>query len=218
MIGDSLVFACTHACLITSVVSDSAILWTGNFQAPLSMGFSRQGYWSGLPFPRPGDLPHSGTEPESPAPPALQADSLPLNHWGGPYSSLLDIIPVRYREAQAKEPVAVVIRASQMVQVIKIEQNKTKKPASWKEMQDMRIRFLGWEDPLEKEMENHSSILAWRILWTEEPAGLQSMGSQRVRQYWVSEAERGRQKALLVLDSKLIICSNEGFILRVLLY
>ena len=40
---------------------------------------------------------------------------------------------------------------------------------------------LGWEDPLEKEMATHSSILAWRILWTEEPAGLQSMGSQRVR-------------------------------------
>ena len=40
----------------------------------------------------------------------------------------------------------------------------------------------GSEDPLEKEMATHSSILAWRILWTEEPGGLQSMGSQRVRQ------------------------------------
>ena len=39
---------------------------------------------------------------------------------------------------------------------------------------------LGWEDPLEKEMATHSSTLAWRILWTEEPCGLQSMGSQRV--------------------------------------
>ena len=39
----------------------------------------------------------------------------------------------------------------------------------------------GSEDPLEKEMATHSSILAWRILWTEEPGGLQSMGSQRVR-------------------------------------
>ena len=190
MIWDILIFACMHACLITSVVSNSAILWTVNFQVPLSMEFSRRGYWSGLPFPPPGDLPNSRIEPESPAPPALQADSLPLNHWGGPYSSLLDIFPVRYHEAQAKEPVAVVIRASQMVQVVKIEQTKTKKPASWKEMQDMRIRSLGWEDPLEKEMATHSSILAWRILWTEEPAGLQSMGSQRVRRYWVSEAER----------------------------
>ena len=40
--------------------------------------------------------------------------------------------------------------------------------------------FLGQEDPLEKEMATHSSILAWRIRWTEEPGGLQSMGSQRV--------------------------------------
>ena len=40
---------------------------------------------------------------------------------------------------------------------------------------------LGWEDPLEKEMATHSSILAWKISWTEEPGGLQSMGSQRVR-------------------------------------
>ena len=39
----------------------------------------------------------------------------------------------------------------------------------------------GWEDPLEKEMATHSSILAWRIPWTEEPGGLQSTGSQRVR-------------------------------------
>ena len=43
------------------------------------------------------------------------------------------------------------------------------------------VRFLGWEDPLEKEMVTHSSILAWTILSMEEPGGLQSMGSQRVR-------------------------------------
>ena len=48
-------------------------------QAPLSMGFSRQEYWSGLPFPSPGDLLDPGVEPGSPA---LQAGSLPLNHQG----------------------------------------------------------------------------------------------------------------------------------------
>ena len=47
--------------------------------------------------------------------------------------------------------------------------------------QKMWARSLGWEDPLEKEIATHSSILAWRIPWTEEPGGLQSMGSQRVR-------------------------------------
>ena len=45
-------------------------------------------------------------------------------------------------------------------------------------MQETHVRFLGWEDPLEKEMATHSSILAWRIAWTEEPGGLQSTGSQ----------------------------------------
>ena len=47
-------------------------------------------------------------------------------------------------------------------------------------MQETRVRPLGWEDALEKEMATHSSIVAWRIPWTEEPGGLQSMGSQRV--------------------------------------
>ena len=45
----------------------------------------------------------------------------------------------------------------------------------------MRVRSLGREDPLEEGMATHSSILAWRILWTESPGGLQSIGSQRVR-------------------------------------
>ena len=43
-------------------------------------------------------------------------------------------------------------------------------------MRETQVRSLGWEDPLEKEMVTHSSILAWRIPWTEDPAGLQSMG------------------------------------------
>ena len=46
-------------------------------------------------------------------------------------------------------------------------------------MQETQVRSLGWEDPLEKEMATHSSTLAWKILWTEEPDRLQSMGSQR---------------------------------------
>ena len=46
-------------------------------------------------------------------------------------------------------------------------------------MQEMQVQFLGQEDALEKEMATHSSILAWKIPWTEEPGGLQSMGSQK---------------------------------------
>ena len=46
-------------------------------------------------------------------------------------------------------------------------------------MRETWVRFLGWEDPLEEDMATHSSILAWRIPWTEEPGGLQPMGFQR---------------------------------------
>ena len=55
-------------------------------------------------------------------------------------------------------------------------------PAMW----ETWVWSLGWEDSLEKGMATHSSVLAWRIPWTEEPGGLQSMGLQRVRHYWVT--------------------------------
>ena len=61
-------------------------------------------------------------------------------------------------------------RASQVAQMIKCL------PA----MRETRVLSLGWEDPLEKEMATHSSTLAWKILWTEEPGRLQSTGPQRV--------------------------------------
>ena len=47
-------------------------------------------------------------------------------------------------------------------------------------IQETQVRALGWDDPLEKRTATHSSVLAWRVPWTEEPDGLQSMGSQRV--------------------------------------
>ena len=60
--------------LVSKLYPTLATLWTVACQVPLFVGFSRQEYWSGLPFPSPGDLPDPGTEPGSPA---LQADSLP---------------------------------------------------------------------------------------------------------------------------------------------
>ena len=63
--------------------------------------------------------------------------------------------------------------ASQVAQVAK------NLPANAENATDMGWS-LGWEDPLEEEMATHSSILAWRIAWTEEPGGLQSTGSQRL--------------------------------------
>ena len=61
-----------------------ATLWTVAHQLPLSMVFFRRGYWSGLPFPSPGDLPYLGTEPSFPMSLALQADSLPAEPLGKP--------------------------------------------------------------------------------------------------------------------------------------
>ena len=64
----------SHEVKSLSRVQLFATLWTAAYQAPLSMGFSRQQSWSGLPFPSPGDLPDPGIEPRSPT---LQADYLP---------------------------------------------------------------------------------------------------------------------------------------------
>ena len=58
------------------------------------------------------------------------------------------------------------------------------KPAMWKTQ--VHVRSLDQKEPLEKGMTTHSTILAWRILWTEKPGGLLSMGSQRVRQNWAT--------------------------------
>ena len=57
--------------------------------------------------------------------------------------------------------------------------------------QEIWVRFLGWKDPLEKEIANQSSILAWEIPWKEEPGGLQSVGSQRVGQNWMTNIFTG---------------------------
>ena len=72
-----------HVCMLScfSCVQLFATLWTLAHQSPLSMGFSRQEYWSGLLGPPLGDLPDPGIEPASPVAPALQADSLLLSCW-----------------------------------------------------------------------------------------------------------------------------------------
>ena len=62
---------------VCSVMPDSATPWTVACQTPLSLEFSRQEHWSGLPLPPPGDLPDPGIEPASPVSPALLVDSLP---------------------------------------------------------------------------------------------------------------------------------------------
>ena len=110
-------------CLATQSRPTLAILRTVAHQAPLSMGFFRQEYRNGLPFPPPGDLPRPGIEAETSGSPALQVDCLPAKPSG---------------------------RASLVSQVVK------NLPA----MQETWVQSLCWEDPLEKGMASHSSILA----------------------------------------------------------
>ena len=86
-----------------SVVSDSVTPCSAACQAPLSLRFPRQEYWSGLPFPSPGDLPDPGIKPRSPA---WQVDSLPLCHSGSPklcfYLGLFFFLTLQYCISFAK--------------------------------------------------------------------------------------------------------------------
>ena len=75
-------------------------------------------------------------------------------------------------------------------------------------MKEMRIWALAWEDPLEKEMATHSSILAWEIPQTEEPRGLQSMWSQRVRHDLATKKQQSWNiKGSLLIKEKTVISS-----------
>ena len=78
--------------------------------------------------------------------------------------------------SDASNRTSLILSVSMMAQMVK------NLPA----VQETQVWFLGWEDPLEKRVATHSSILAWRILWTEEFGGLPSMGSQTVRHDWVT--------------------------------
>ena len=71
-----------------------------------------------------------------------------------------------------------------------------KNPPAMQETQEPWTWSLGWEDSLEKEMATHSSILAWRIPWTEEPGGLQSIESQRVRHNWAAKLKHGMFRSI----------------------
>ena len=83
--SDRCVCVCVHARVCIQLLSHVQLfvtLWTVAHQAPLSMGFPTQEYWSGLPFPPAGYLPNPGIRPTSSVSPASQADSLPLSHKG----------------------------------------------------------------------------------------------------------------------------------------
>ena len=121
--------------------------WTVDHQAPLSMGFSRQEYWSGLPFPSPGDLPDPGIEPRSPA---LQADALtsePSLYYTANRRGKGGSRDTGGEHGDGEGPSTLFPRGTAV----------KNSPA----MQETWVQSLGWEDPLEKGMATHSSILAW---------------------------------------------------------
>ena len=98
-----LVMNSNHMCVcVCSVVSDSVTLWTVAHQAPLSVEFSRQEYWSRLPYPTPGDLPDPGIEPKSPASPALAGGFFTTAPPGKPVYRYEALRGVGQKHAQAR--------------------------------------------------------------------------------------------------------------------
>ena len=176
--------------------------WTVACQAPLSMGFSRQEYWSGLPFPSPGDLPNPGIEPGSPA---LEADGLTSE----PRYNNYKYICIQSRNTQYIRQMLTSIKrhCNELIlctynhfivdpveaPLVALEKWRVasewafsggtsgKEPTCHAEHLRDTVWPLSMEDLLEKGMATHSTILAWRIPRTEEPGGLQFIGFERVR-------------------------------------
>ena len=140
------------------------MLWTVVQQAPLSMGFSRQESWSGLPFPSPGDLPNPGIEYGSPT---LQADSLPWQNRRRQCNSWLRKFP--WRRDRLPTPVS-----------LGFPGGSDGKESTCNEGELGSVPGLGRSPG--GGHGNHSSIPAWKSPWTEKPGGLQSMALQNVRQ------------------------------------
>ena len=148
-----------------SCVQLPVTLWTVALQAPLSMGFSRQKYQSGLSFPSPGDLPDPGIKPAPLTSPALARGFFTTS---ATWEAQMNFGKIQLNLQEQLR----------LMQQLGFPGGSTVKnlPA----MQETQFRLLGQEDPLQKGMATYSRILDEKIPWTEEPARLQSMGSQRV--------------------------------------
>ena len=143
--------------------------WTIAHQAPLLMGFPRQEFWNRFLFPSPGDLPDTQMEPKSHA---LQVDSLLLSHHSDCDDSTQRVITTWSLLEAAPSLVGA-------LHELGFPGGSDSKESACSAGHPGSTPGSG-RSP-EKEMAAHSSILAWRIPWTEEPGGLQSMGPQRVR-------------------------------------
>ena len=157
-----------HILLYSSSTSVCVVV-SDCFLTPPSMGFSRQESWGGLSCPPPGDLPDPGLETSSPVSPALVDGVFTTETPEKPHSpsTLLNYFPhiLSFFAVSSLAPVILMMKIP---------------PANAGDVRDV-VPSRGWKDLLEEGMATHSSVLAWRIPWTEEPGRLQSMGSQRVR-------------------------------------
>ena len=118
-----------------------------------------------------------------------QADSLPLHHLGSPYTKIPFIYLIQCYSNYCLYMYNLSNKWIYHAYVFVYDNVGLPSGSEVKylpTMQETWVRSLGWEDPLEKGMANHASILAWEIPWTEEPGGLQSMGLQK-GQIWCSD-------------------------------
>ena len=161
-----------HACVLShfSCVQLFVTLWTAAHQSPLSMRFSRQEYWSGLPCPPSGDLSDPGFKALALASPLLAGRFFTTNttwealyycHWGSITELMNCVIDITC--------------------CLKLGSSTW-----WLRWQRICLHYRPRFDPIEKGMATHSSILAWRIPWTEELSRLQSIGSQRIGRDWAA--------------------------------
>ena len=141
---ESISLSCVGACVLSlfSHVQLFTTLWTVAHQAPLSIGFSGQEYWSGLPCPPLGDFPHPRIDTVSPAAPCIE---------GGLFTA-----------EPPRKPFLLVVSGKTSL---------TSKESACKECRRLEFNPWVWKVPLEKEMATHSSILAWGIPWTRTLLG-----------------------------------------------
>ena len=153
----------------------SASLWPHELYSPWNSPGQNTGV--GKPFPSPGDLPNPGVEPRSPT---LQADSLPAEAQGKPKNTGVGSLSLLQWIFPTEELNRGLLHCRRILYQLSYEgtsyQILIKVLLISAAVQETWLWSLGWENPLEKGMETPSSILAWRIPWTEEPGELQSRG------------------------------------------
>ena len=139
-----------------------------------SMGFSRPEYWSGQPLASPGDLSNPGIKPRSPE---LQADSLPVELQGKPRSTGVGSRSLLQSIFPTQESNRALLHCRRILYQLSYQGSYWQPYIYIYTFPGPRTHFPGGhKDPLEEAMASQFSILAWRILWTEKPGGLQCMG------------------------------------------